>query len=75
MRRVSCGAVSASCQECLMKCDNALWNLLGKRQGKKNLLRNALMYQFRVILKPKPLIVVRITYQRAALAAQLCEQR
>jgi hypothetical protein len=38
-----CSALLAICQESFMKKNYALWNLLGKRQGKENLLRNSLM--------------------------------
>ena len=53
-----------------MKHDITLSNLLGKRQSRKNPLRNPLINQFRIVPKAQSLIVVRITHQSAALAAQ-----
>jgi len=72
---VRCSALLAICQESFMKHDNASCNLIGKRQGKENLLSNALMNQFWIIPKTKPLIVVRITHKSATLATQLFQQR
>lgn len=65
------GALLAIGQKTLMKHNNSLGNLFGKRQDKENLLWNPVMNQFWNIPETKALIVVWVTHKSTTLAAHI----
>ena len=64
---------SAGCLETFMKHDSAMGNLLIKRQGDENLLRNSLIIQFRIIPKTEPLVIVRVAHKDTLLPARFLQ--
>ena len=68
-------ARSAGRPESYMKFNHPLWNLLGKRQGEENLLRNTFMSKRRDVSEPETLVVLRIAHKRTAFCAHLFQHR
>lgn len=57
----------ANCLESVMKSNSSLRHPAIKRQGEKNLLRNALKHQARDILKPEFCVVFRMPNEATSL--------